>query len=288
MEQRTLRTEFALEGVGIHSGAPARVVVRPAPPNYGRVFVREGIEIPALAANVVDTARCTTLGAGGERVRTVEHLLSALYALDVDNARIEIDGPEVPAMDGSALPFMEAIERAGIVGQDCEARVLTVCEKIPVDMGTAMLRAEPAGELAIDVTTRFEDWREGEAQVLATVGAHQAEGYRTRIAPARTFAFRQEVEVLIAAGLAQGGSLDNALIITPPSEFSTPLRVPQEWCAHKALDLIGDLSLVGARLRARITAQGAGHRANVLLARELVASAELDEEDRIAARGHSA
>jgi UDP-3-O-[3-hydroxymyristoyl] N-acetylglucosamine deacetylase len=285
MEQRTLRGEFTLEGVGIHGGVPARVVVRPAPPDRGRVFVSRGVEIPALVENVVDTARSTTLGAGSERVRTVEHLLSALYAYDVDNASIEIDGPEVPILDGSASPFASAIESVGTVEQGVEACVIRVRWPISIDMGMALLRADAGDELEIEASTRFDDWPEGAACVTTPVGATYRDRYRLQVAPARTFVFRREVEMLLAAGLAQGGSLENALIITPPSEFSTPLRVPQEWCAHKALDLIGDLSLVGARLQARVTAHGSGHRTNVLLARELAACAAVEEEDRIAARG---
>ncbi|HZP82859.1 MAG TPA: UDP-3-O-acyl-N-acetylglucosamine deacetylase [Chthonomonadaceae bacterium] len=270
MEQQTLSRAFTLEGVGVHTGAACRVTVHPAAPDTGRVFQVEGVTLPARADYVVDTARCTTLGKDGAQVRTVEHLLSALHGLSVDNAVIEVNGPEIPILDGSARPFVQAIRAAGIQEQGRPPRALTVSAPLEIEDGASRMTVRPAGAFALEVVTAFDEWPEGRATVRATVGPAQAENYAAEIAPARTFAFRREVERLLAAGLAKGGSLDNALVITPPDTFSSPLRLPVEWCAHKLLDAIGDLALLDARPRFYLSALRPGHRINTLLARRLL------------------
>lgn len=270
MHQQTLANPFLLEGVGIHTGAPSRIVVHPAEPDTGRRFEVGGVTIPARADFVVDTARCTTLGHAGVRVSTIEHLLSALHGCGIDNARIEVFGPEIPILDGSAQPFVEAIQAVGIQTQDRPARLVRLTEPIEVREGTSHLQAAPSDTFALEVRTEFGNWPEGEAVASAQVGSEFADSYATGIAPARTFAFQQEVEALLAAGLAKGGSLDNALIITPPETFSTPLRVPQEWCVHKLLDVIGDLALLDARPCMHIMALRPGHRLNVRLAETIL------------------
>jgi UDP-3-O-[3-hydroxymyristoyl] N-acetylglucosamine deacetylase len=266
MNQRTLSSHFSIQGTGIHSGAAARVSVRPAAPDSGRVFRCGGVTIPAGVEYVVDTTRSTTLGSDGTRIGTVEHLLSALAGCGIDNCEIEVDGPEIPILDGSARPFVEAILSSGVEAQHVPARFARVREPLPVAVGASELRAEPSDRLSIRVTTEFDDWPEGAATVSTDGHDGIPGGYADRIAPARTFAFRNEVEMLIAAGLARGGSLDNALIVTPPDSFSTPLRVPAEWCAHKMLDVIGDLALLNARPLMTITAHRPGHRVNTAFA----------------------
>jgi UDP-3-O-[3-hydroxymyristoyl] N-acetylglucosamine deacetylase len=266
VEQQTLAQAFTLEGVGIHTGAAGRVTVHPAPADTGRLFRSGGREIPARADYVIDTSRCTTLGADGARVSTVEHLLSALHGLGIDNAIIEVVGPEIPILDGSALPWVEAIQAAGVTAQGVPARLFTLAEPCDVAEGASQMQARPGDGLRVEVLTEFSDWPEGRASQTFASGPEGAAAYARQIAPARTFAFRKEVEMLLAAGLAKGGSLDNALIISPPDTFSTPLRLPQEWCAHKLLDVIGDLALADARLNLHLTAIRPGHRLNVRLA----------------------
>ena len=271
MNQQTISTSFLLEGIGIHTGITGRVTVHPAEPGTGRRFRTNGVTIPAEVRYVVDTTRSTTLGLDGSRISTVEHVLSALAGCGIDNCTIDVEGPEIPILDGSALPFVEAIRSVGVVSQRVPARILRLSEPVSVTMGASEMRATPADTLHIEVTTKFDDWPEG----AATLIAHGPDGIPSRyfeeIAPARTFAFRQEVESLIAAGLAKGGSLDNALIIDPPDTFSTPLRVPSEWCAHKLLDVTGDCALLNARLIMNLYACRPGHRINTAFARAILA-----------------
>lgn len=266
MQQHTLAAPFLLEGTGIHTGAPCRVIVHPAGADTGRKFEVGGTVIPARVEYVVDTNRSTTLGRNNVRVQTVEHLLAALYGAGVDNARIEVFGPEIPILDGSAAPFVQAIQSVGMKPQDRPARQITLTAPVEIAEGHTLLRAEPADSFACEVHTRFDHWPEGQATVHIADGPNFAGRFAAEIAPARTFAFRQEVDALITAGLARGGTTDNALIITPPETFSTPLRRPGEWCAHKLLDMIGDLALLDARLRLRLYALRPGHRANIRLA----------------------
>ena len=270
--QQTIAKSFTLAGVGIHSGALGRVTVHPADADSGRIFRVGKVVIPARADYVVDTTRCTTLGAEGIRVSTVEHLLSALHGFCIDNAVIEVEGPEIPILDGSALPFAEAIQEAGIVAQDKAPRVIRP-QRIEFTEGRSqyIAAAPPLTSCTLDVTVDFENWPEGNVTLSEkSFGQNSGSEYKTKIASARTFAFQSEVDQLIAAGLAKGGSLDNALIITPPAGFSTPLRLQQEWAVHKMLDLIGDMALVDARIEAAIFAVRPGHRGNVRLARELL------------------
>ncbi len=266
--QRTLKRAVSLQGVGIHSGTQARLTLEPAPENFGRRFRINGVSIPAQVEYVIDTSRCTTLGFEGAKVSTVEHLLSALYATEVDNALLILEGIEIPILDGSALPFMEAIGEAGIEEQSALAPTLSLKEEVVVQDKSATACAKPDVTYSVTATTEFDAWSEGAASCTFQEGTTD---YLAQVAPARTFAFDFEVRQLLAAGLAQGGSLENALIITPPNEFSTPLRIEQEWCWHKVLDIMGDLALLDARLKMSLSAIRTGHRLNVHLAQAILA-----------------
>jgi UDP-3-O-[3-hydroxymyristoyl] N-acetylglucosamine deacetylase len=270
MNQQTIASPFTLSGVGIHTGATGRIVVHPAEPETGRRFRIGSITLPASVEYVVDTRRCTSLGAEGVRISTVEHLLSALAGCGVDNCEIEAEGPEIPILDGSSLPFVEAILSVGVVPQAAPARFVALTEPISLSLNGTEMSAQPSDCLTFRVTTVFDDWLEGSVTVSAEGVDGIPAGYQNTIAPARTFAFRREVEMLIAAGLAKGGSLDNALIIDPPSTYSSPLRVANEWCAHKLLDLIGDLALLNARLSIEISAVRPGHSTNTALANAIL------------------
>jgi UDP-3-O-[3-hydroxymyristoyl] N-acetylglucosamine deacetylase len=277
-KQQTLAHSFTLEGVGIHTGMQGWVKIHPAEVNTGRMFRIGKLSFPAHADHVVDTVRSTTLGYEGARISTVEHLLSALHGCGIDNAWIEVSSPEIPILDGSALPFVEAIRAVGIEEQTQEVKSVTLTRSIEIEAGASRVLGEPAEGLALEVHTRFEAWPEGDATLQISLVPGTSAHYTAAIAPARTFVFRQEVESILEAGLARGGSLDNALIVTPPRSFSTPLRLPAEWCAHKMLDVIGDLALVNARLNAKLTLTRPGHRINILCAKALLAQRRAEEE----------
>ena len=269
--QQTLKSNFTLSGTGLHTGTQSTITVAPAEPNSGRVLVANGTEIPLLAEYISDTQRSTALTNHGNTVRTVEHLLAALFAAEIDNVLVVLEGIEIPILDGSSAPFLASIEQVGIVEQGVDAQVLRITEPVEITIGNSFIRAIPADQFELHVKTEFDEWPEGLAEISITVSHEAFRG----IASARTFAFRNEVNWLISQGLAQGGSLENALVITPPNEFSTALRMPQEWCAHKALDVIGDLALIGKRLALRIEALRPGHTINSKLANLLAERATL-------------
>src|SRR5579875_2629511 len=269
LSQHTLADALSVRGTGIHTGATATVRLRPAPTNFGRVFWIKGQSVPATAEYVVDTQRCTTLGNAQVRISTVEHLLSALFALEVDNVMIEVEGPDLPILDGSAQPWVEAVMEAGIVPQSEPAPIFNLYTSLRVTMGKSVAECSPAPNLRLYVEFVSEDWPEGTASAELPLGCGHVALYKERVAPARTFAFRKEVEALLAAGLARGGTLENALLIDPPHCFSSPLRVEYEWVAHKLLDLIGDLALVGARFHAHVAVRRPGHTINTKLAQAI-------------------
>lgn len=275
MEQRTVKQTLMFSGTGIHTGEPCRVHVHPAAANTGRVFLVHSVRIPARADYVIDTTRCTTLGDAGVCVRTVEHLMAALAGCGVDNALIEVDGPEIPILDGSALPFVEAICAGGLENQRSLARVAQLHTPLSLALGDSRMEAWAAPQFGIEVVTTFPGWEEGAAHgflVIDSVGSL----FAGTIAPARTFAFQSEVDALLAAGLAKGGSLENVLIITPPDSFSTPLRVPGEWWRHKVLDMVGDLALIDARLQMTVKGTLPGHTLNTRFAQALLAHPGLE------------
>jgi len=270
-EQQTLSRSFSLSGVGLHTGVECRIRVLPANPDTGRMFVVDDVEIPARADCVVDTSRCTTLGFSNQQVRTVEHLMAALAGCLIDNARIEVEGPEIPILDGSSLPFVEMINQSGICTQGVPAHYISVDETLTIENGAGQSRmsAIPSERCELSVETSFPNWPEGNASTTMVFEPEFME-FQGAIAPARTFAFADEVNQLLSRGLAQGGSLNNVVIITPPSTFSTELRLPGEWWRHKVLDLIGDLALTDSRLGCSVTANRPGHKINTRLAAALI------------------
>jgi UDP-3-O-[3-hydroxymyristoyl] N-acetylglucosamine deacetylase len=280
--QRTLRAPFERDGIGIHTGARCRVRVRPADADSGIVIEAAGETFPAHSEFVTDANRCTALGAAGVRVGTVEHLLAALAGLGVDNAVVSVEGPEAPILDGSALPWVEAIRAAGMVDQASVARSWAPKAAEVLSDGPSWYVAVPSAELLVTCVASFDHPLLGTRAV-----SHDAspDGFVRDVAPARTFGFADEVERLREAGLALGGRLDNALVIYP-DRFSSPLRMPDEWARHKLLDLIGDLALAGVRIEASITAIRPSHRGNVAFA-ALLRSRALAEDPRRAKRGRT-
>jgi UDP-3-O-[3-hydroxymyristoyl] N-acetylglucosamine deacetylase len=250
--QRTLRDSFTIEGVGLHTGAWARVTVTPARPGSGIVFVRtdeRGVEIPAMHEYVVSTSLATTVSMDGSSVATVEHLLAALFGLGVDNARVEVDGPEIPILDGSAAPFVEAILSAGIVAQRSRRRALHLRRPVSVRHGERTVLALPSDDLRISYAIDFAHPAIGYQAVTLRLDERV---FAASIAPARTFCLLRDVNAMRDSGLALGGSLENALVVGDDGPLNGELRFSDEFVRHKVLDLIGDLALAGASLRAHV------------------------------------
>jgi UDP-3-O-[3-hydroxymyristoyl] N-acetylglucosamine deacetylase len=268
-KQTTLRRPFTVRGAGMHTGRHAEVTVRPSPADSGIVFLCGARRIPARASFVVSTRRCTCLGEGDAQLHTIEHVTSALAGLGVDNAEITVDGPEVPILDGSGLPWVEEIRAAGIETLDKGVQPIVPRETVALRDGDSWLVAAPAERFSLTCVTHFDHPLLG---TTAGTFGDDPEEFAREIAPSRTFGFIHEVEALRAAGLAQGGSVDNALVIYE-DRFSSPLRVPDEWLRHKALDLYGDLSLAGGPIQAAITAVMPGHRINTRFAALLAENA---------------
>jgi UDP-3-O-[3-hydroxymyristoyl] N-acetylglucosamine deacetylase len=264
--RRTLAAPSAeLSGVGLHSGADASVRLLPALSGTGLVFRRraDGQEIPALAANVCDTSRCTRLKFGDFEVQTVEHVLSALSGLNIDDAVIEIVGPELPAMDGSAGPFAAAIRAAGIHTQSALVQPLRLTRPVFVSEGGSTIAALPSDQFSVSVVLDYP--KHLYLGTMAALFDSNSEDYAAQIAPARTFGFLSEIEALRARGLGLGASLDNALALGE-TQYETPLRFSNEPARHKLLDIIGDLALAGRPVCAAILAVKPSHTLNVRLA----------------------
>lgn len=292
--QQTLRKNYSFEGKGLHTGKVAKMTICPAPADTGIRFIRTDIGndavIEALAENVSNTARSTTISKGNASVATIEHIMSALTGMGVDNALIEIDNIEVPILDGSAKPYIDAIWKDGFQEQEVPRRYIELKETVEIvnEEKGSLVRIEPAEEFSYNIMVDFN------SRVL---GVQNAEWnpeitYAEEIGPCRTFVFFHEIEFLFNNGLVKGGDVDNAIVIVehPVTDeqvsrmsqlFNIPalsvredgylsnltLRFPNECARHKMLDLIGDLRLCGGFLKAKITAEKAGHRINTTAAK---------------------
>lgn len=260
--QFTLQEAVCLEGIGVHSGQHSRVTVEPAEEETGILFEVNGECIPALAEYVVNTDRCTTLGLNGVRVMTVEHLLSALAGLGVDNARVKVEGVEVPVLDGSARPWAERFRKAGLREQGAPRHRVPLTRPVSIMTGDRGIWAIPHPERLLVTIVHYEHPMVGTQ--VAWFDLDKLD-YLEEVAPARTFGFWEEVEALLARGKALGGSIDNAVVIFR-DHYSSPLRFPDEVVRHKVLDFIGDLSLVGAQVEAMIVAVKPSHALNTAFA----------------------
>ena len=266
MHQHTLRDVLEFEGVGLHTGAPGRVRVRPQVAGRGLRFRLDGgtVSFAAHAEHVAETRRATVLGNGTATVSTVEHLLAALFAMGVDNAAIEVEGPEVPVMDGSSAAFAEAIAKIGLVDQFAPRALFTIDSPLVLRDGDAVIAIAPADEFRIRFAVDY----------AAPIGAQFIDAtidpdyFIREIAPARTFGYLHEVVALRRAGLARGGTLDNALVFAPDGPL-TPLRWHNEVVRHKVLDLIGDFALLGAWPQLEVVSVKSGHRLHARAANEL-------------------
>ncbi|KQW80862.1 UDP-3-O-acyl-N-acetylglucosamine deacetylase [Brevundimonas sp. Root1279] len=274
--QKTTVAPAIIAGVGVHTGDRVRLAVRPAPSGTGIVFVRTDIQdrdnrIPVSGEAVVD-ARLNTMieNADGVRLSTIEHLMAAFAALGVSNAVVEVDGPELPILDGSALPFVQLLDRAGFRRQEAPVRYIEILEPIRVQDGDKSAVLLPCDRYEMRFEIDFATPVIGNQVVDFVV---DEETFRNEIMAARTFGFAHEVEALRRAGLARGGSLENAVVIDG-DEILNPggLRMEREFVKHKALDAIGDLYVLGAPLLGRYEGVKAGHAINNLLVRELLAN----------------
>jgi UDP-3-O-[3-hydroxymyristoyl] N-acetylglucosamine deacetylase/3-hydroxyacyl-[acyl-carrier-protein] dehydratase len=292
--QQTVKKSYSFEGKGLHTGRVAKMTINPAPADTGIVFRRtdlgEGCEVAALAENVSTTARSTTISSDVASVSTIEHILSALTGMGVDNVYIDIDNVEVPILDGSAKPYVEAMWQDGFQQQDAPRRYVELKETIEIrnDEKGSVVRIEPAEEFSYDIKIDFNSRVLGVQHAMWTPEVTYAE----EIGVCRTFVFFHEIEFLFNNNLVKGGDVDNAIVIVehPVTEeqvqkmsqlFNVPalsvredgylsnlvLRFPNECARHKLLDLIGDLRLCGGFLKARITAEKAGHGINTSAAK---------------------
>jgi UDP-3-O-[3-hydroxymyristoyl] N-acetylglucosamine deacetylase len=268
--QATLATGFEVSGVGLHSGVETRVRVQPAPAQSGRVFVRTDLPsapaIPATLEAVDQTLLSTELAVGDAKVRTVEHLLAALVGSGIDNARIEVDGPELPLLDGSAQDWVRAIARAGRQPQAAARPSVTVTAPVHVHQGDAFVMAMPSDHCRLTYGIDFEVPAIGNQWFSWSPATGD---FAQEVAPARTFGLAYQVEYLRSQGLIRGGSLDNALVCDRDGWVNPPLRFEQEPARHKLLDLVGDLSLLGVLPQAHIVAYKASHQLHVQLARAI-------------------
>ena len=296
MKQTTLKKEYTFEGRGLHSGRLAHMTLCPAPVNTGIVFNRVDLGpaamVEAVAENVSSTARSTTISKGRVCVRTIEHVLSALTGLGVDNAIIKLDAPEVPILDGSASAYAEAICADGLQEQEEERKWIELDKEVVVENKSrgSYIKFIPSEEPSFEVTIDFNSHVLG----VQTFSFSSTTDYKEEVAPCRTFCFFHEIQKLAAFGLVKGGSLNNAIVIVerPASErqlrnmakaFRQPvvsvspegylsnvvLRFPDECCRHKLLDLMGDLRLIGGFPKAKVVAYKPGHKLNTGAAKQI-------------------
>ncbi|MFD1192809.1 MULTISPECIES: UDP-3-O-acyl-N-acetylglucosamine deacetylase [Phenylobacterium] len=273
--QHTLQGPAIFAGVGVHTGAYVRVSVRPAPANTGVVFVRTDIadrdnRIPVSAEAVCKTQLGTVIGnSAGVTVSTIEHLMAAMVMSGIDNAIVELDGEEMPIMDGSSLPFVQILDRAGRRSQDAPRRVIEILAPIEVVEGDKRATLTPADQFEVAFTIQFASKAIGRQSIDLVMNDR---AFRDELADCRTFGFAHEVEALRAMGLARGGSMENAVVIEGDRILNPEgLRRPDEFVRHKALDAIGDLFVLGAPILGRFEGVLAGHGINNALVRALAA-----------------
>jgi UDP-3-O-[3-hydroxymyristoyl] N-acetylglucosamine deacetylase len=263
MRQHTIRKPVSIEGIGLHSGKVARVTVSPAPDDAGIVFkVRAtGERIPARPESVVNSHYATTLGVNGARIQTVEHLMAAASGLGIDNIEIEVDGAEIPAVDGSAKPFVAQLALAGRVQQSARRRMLSLPCPLRVGDSGRWIHIVPSDSFRISYTLDNDHPAIG-TQVLSWSPTERS--FVEEFAPARTYGFLRDLGLMRKNGLARGGSLDNAIVLGNSGALNG-LRYRDEFVRHKILDLLGDLALLGRPLRAHVIARNGGHALNLVL-----------------------
>ncbi|WP_240126874.1 UDP-3-O-acyl-N-acetylglucosamine deacetylase [Thermomonas alba] len=282
LRQRTLKNVIRATGVGLHGGQKVFLTLRPAPVETGIVFRRVDlqpvVEIPARATLVTETTLCTGLSRDGAKVQTVEHLLSALAGLGIDNAYVELTAPEVPIMDGSAGPFVFLLESAGILEQDAPKRFLRIRKPVEVRDGDKFARFEPYDGFRLEFTVKFDHPAIPEALSRATLDFSTG-NYIHEVSRARTFGFMRDLEYMRERNLGLGGSMDNAIVLDDFRVLNEDgLRYADEFVRHKILDAVGDLYLAGHPILGAYQGYKSGHALNNQLVRTLLADAEAWEE----------
>jgi UDP-3-O-[3-hydroxymyristoyl] N-acetylglucosamine deacetylase len=268
--QRTLKTETAFEGIGLHTGRHVIVRLKPAPRDSGIVFYRtdKGASINANIKAVCDTAFATTLGSNGTRIKTVEHILAALSGLGIDNLLIELNGSEIPILDGSSSGFVDIILKAGVAKQASKRPHLKITKPLVFKEGNSEITALPYNGRMITFHIFFNHHLLGEQQMSLLL---REDSFIKELAPARTFGFLKDVEYLRANGFAKGGSLENAIIIGETEILNASgLRFKDEFLRHKMLDFIGDISLLGFPIYGHIIAKRSGHTTNLKFLKALL------------------
>jgi len=286
-QQRTLAAPAHVEGFGFWSGRDVQVEFRPAPAGSGVVFVRRDLQparrIPVCAANRIEIPRRTSLAHQGARVEMVEHILAALAGLEIDNCEIRVDAAEMPGCDGSSLPFVLALQAAGVVLQDAPRGQLIVRELVRVGSDDSWVEARPALHGGLHVQYRLDYGRQGPIGRQTFKTRLTRDVFVRELAPARTFILKQEAEWLRSQGLAQRASQHDVLVFDEYGVIDNQLRFENECVRHKTLDLIGDLALAGCEIVGQIVAHRSGHRLNAELVRALLTEGELRQARRVTA-----
>ncbi len=273
--QRTLRKKTRFKGIGLHTGYCVNLTLVPAPPDTGIIFRRtdlKNFEIEAIRSHVAKVSYATTLMKKGVMISTVEHLLSTLYGLGIDNLYLDLDSMEVPILDGSGRLFMEQILNAGIVKQDALRQYMVVEKPIEIRQGEKVAAVYPDFSRKVTYIIDFEHKAIGHQEIRLEL---TPESYRTEIGQARTFGFVSDVEYLKSLGLIRGGSLDNAVVLDESGIVENGLRFPDEFVRHKLLDLLGDISLTGYPIIGHLYAERAGHAIHTALADRIARSPDL-------------
>lgn len=269
-QQKTIGSEVSISGMGLHTGSLTTMTFKPAPPDTGVTFYRVDLPgSPAIQADidhVVDVSRGTTIGINGAKVHTVEHVLAAVFGIDIDNVAIELDGPEIPNNDGSSQMFTQVLRKAGLVEQDAERQYIQIVEPVYYRQDDVTLSVLPADELRMTMTIAYDHVAIGTQYASITI---TPETFEKELAPARTFCFLREVRMLQEQGLIKGGSLESAVVIGDESILNEQLRFPDEFVRHKMLDLLGDMYLLGRRIKGHVIGVKSGHAKNVMFSKQI-------------------
>ena len=274
IRQKTIKSTISCAGIGLHSGVNVNMALRPAPVGTGIMFTRidqGNAVLPAAYDLVAETRLGTTLrNSDGVELGTVEHLMAALWGCEIDNLFVDIEGPEVPAMDGSAAPFVFLIESSGVAEQDAPRQSIRVCQPVEVVDGDRRISLAPANDFSVKQLIEFDNPMVSRQSSYFDGGPF---AFKTEISRARTFGFAEEVAALHAAGFARGGSLDNAVVVAEDRVLNEGgLRYQDEFVRHKTLDCVGDLYLAGAPLLGHVDAHCSGHELNNAILRALFAA----------------
>jgi len=272
--QRTIQKEISFSGTGLHTGKDCTVTLRPAPIETGIVFYRSDrdITIKLHPLSVVDTAFATTIGQNGTRIKTIEHLMATISALEIDNIYISVEGPEIPSSDGSAAEFVDLILDTGITHQSAQKKFLEITHPVSISDGTARVSALPYNGRKFTQILEFSNNLIPRQEITLDLSL---ETFMKQIGPARTFGFLKDVEMLRQNGLAKGGSLENAVVIDNGKILNpSGLRFQDEFVRHKVLDCIGDMAVAGLPIKGHIIAERSGHSTNIKFLKYLISTPE--------------